>query len=100
MKTKNILIQITGRNQNVILITPPMCFNIENSRMFVQTLEEILSVLGQQPPSETTIDSEPIKIGNKRSNFHLDPELTAPSRRAMVEEDDEEEIYDSLCEMD
>jgi len=100
MKTKNVLIQITGRNQNVILITPPMCFNIENSRMFVQTLEEILNVLGQEPPSENPLDSEPVKVGNKRSNFHLGPSVTTPLRRTLVDDDEEDEMYDSLCDMD
>ena len=100
MKTKNVLIQITGRNQNVILITPPMCFNIENSRMFVQTLEEILNVLGQEPPSESPLDSEPVKVGNKRSNFHLGPSVTTPLRRTLVDDDEEDEMYDSLCDMD
>jgi len=90
MKAKNILIQITGRNQNVILITPPMCFNIENSRMFVQTLEEVLNVLGQEHVRETS-DSEPVKIGSKRSHFHLDTEDPEPHRKntASEEEDDE-----------
>jgi len=99
MKTKNILIQITGRNQNVILITPPMCFNIENSRMFVQTLEEILNVLGQEPPSEN-LDSEPVKVGIKRSNFHLDPSVTTPLRRTFLDDEEEDAMYDSLGDMD
>merc|ERR1711936_102031 len=98
MKTKNVLIQITGRNQNVILITPPMCFNIENSRMFVQTLEEILNVLGQEPPSESPLDSEPVKVGNKRSNILLHTEDSEPSRKIQI--NDEEDEYDSLCDMD
>ena len=98
MKAKNILIQITGRNQNVILITPPMCFNIENSRMFVQTLEEVLNVLGQEHVRETS-DSEPVKIGSKRSHFHLDREDPEPHRKNTASEEEDDE-YDTLCDMD
>jgi len=100
MKTKNILIQVTGRNQNVILITPPMCFNIENSRMFVETLEEILNVLGQKQQRDNTPDSEPIKIDRgerKRVNISLpDPEDSEPGLKYSASEME----YDSLCDMD
>ena len=100
MKTKNIIIQVTGRNQNVILITPPMCFNIENSRMFVKTLEEILNVLGLNQQRENTTDSEPIKIDRgerKRVNISLpDPEDSEPGPKYSASEME----YDSLCDMD
>jgi len=100
MKTKNILIQVTGRNQNVILITPPMCFNIENSRMFVETLEEILNVLGLKQQRDNTPDSEPIKIDRgerKRVNISLpDPEDSEPGLKYSASEME----YDSLCDMD
>jgi len=98
MKTKNILIQLTGRSQNVILLTPPMCFNIENSRMFVQTLEEILDVLIQEHPLGRSSDWEPIKIGSKRSNILLHAEDSEPPRKLYAREEEEE--YDSLCDMD
>ena len=100
MKTKNILIQVTGRNQNVILITPPMCFNIENSRMFVESLEEILNVLGLKQQRDNTPDSEPIKIDRgerKRVNISLpDPEDSEPGLKYSASEME----YDSLCDMD
>jgi len=98
MKAKNIVIQLTGRNQNVILITPPMCFNIENSRMFVQTLEEILNVLDKEPENSLNLEFEPIKIGSKRSNILLHTEDSEPSRKIQI--NDEEDEYDSLCDMD
>jgi len=98
MKAKNIVIQLTGRNQNVILITPPMCFNIENSRMFVQTLEEILNVLEQEPENSLNLEFDPIKIGSKRSNILLHTEDSEPSRKIQI--NDEEDEYDSLCDMD
>ena len=100
MKTKNILIQVTGRNQNVILLTPPMCFNIENSRMFVKTLEEVLNVLGLEQHREKTPDSDSIKIERgerKRANVsQLDPEDSEPALKYNASEIE----YDSLCDMD
>ena len=99
MKTKNILIQLTGRNQNVILLTPPMCFNIENSRMFVETLTEILNMLGQEQSRENTADSEPIKIERgerKRGNIQPQHEDSEPAPKYKASELE----YDSLCDMD
>ncbi len=34
LRVKNILVAITGYNKNILLITPPLCFNMENSRYF------------------------------------------------------------------
>jgi len=99
MKTKHILIQLTGRNQNVILLTPPMCFNIENSRMFVKTLEEVLSGLGLEH-RQNTPDSEPMKLERgerKRVNIsQREPEDSEPARKYNASEIE----YDSLCDMD
>ena len=99
MKTRNILIQVTGRNQNVILLTPPMCFNIENSRMFVKTLEEVLTVLGLQHRQKTP-ESDPIKVERgerKRVTIsQLEPEDSEPARKYTASEIE----YDSLCDMD
>ena len=100
MKTKNILIQVTGRNQNVILITPPMCFNIENSRVFAQTLEEVLNMLGLEQPRYNIAEPETMKIGRgdrKRVHTQPEPEESAPAPKYPVATEVE---YDSLCDMD
>jgi len=99
MKTKNILIQVTGRNQNVILLTPPMCFNIENSRMFVQTLEEILNTLGLEQHAENAADSETMKIVERKrvnTSAQPDPVESEPARKYKATAIE----YDSLCDMD
>ena len=100
MKTKNVLTQVTGRNQNVLLITPPMCFNIENSRMFVKTLDEVLNVLGLEQHRENSPDLESIKMERgerKRVNItQLDPEDSEPAPKYNASEIE----YDSLCDMD
>ena len=36
LKMKQVLVGITGRDKNVILFTPPMCFTIENSRFDIK----------------------------------------------------------------
>ena len=99
MKTKNILIQLTGRNQNVILLTPPMCFNIENSRMFVRTLEEVLNTLGLEQPRENAPDSESMKIVERKrvhTSTQPDPVDSEPARKYKASAVE----YDSLCDMD
>ena len=47
MKNKHILTAVTGRDSNVLLITPPLCFNIENCRTFTNALDQILSTINQ-----------------------------------------------------
>ena len=101
MKTKNVLIQVTGRNQNVILLTPPMCFNIENSRMFVNTLEEVLNMLGLEQQREKSPAIESIKMKRrekKRLNIsQLEPEDSVPALKYRAATEME---HDSLCDMD
>merc|ERR1719249_55945 len=51
LKQKQILVGITGRDKNVILFTPPMCFTIENSRKFAKCLDEVLTSLKSRTTS-------------------------------------------------
>ena len=46
LKMKQVLVGITGRDKNVILFTPPMCFTIENSRRFAKCLDDVLKTIG------------------------------------------------------
>ena len=85
---------ITGKQRNVILITPPMCFNMENCQVLVSALEDILTALNQNP-SKIAIET-------------IEPELEKPANKRIRLEDleseersDEESVeYDILCEMD
>lgn len=45
LRVKNILVAITGYHKNILLITPPLCFNMENSRTLIKTLEEVISLV-------------------------------------------------------
>merc|ERR1712045_1021901 len=42
MKTRQVLVAITGKQSNIILLTPPLCFTMENCRLLVAALEEVL----------------------------------------------------------
>merc|ERR1712045_633483 len=94
MKTRQVLVAITGKQRNVILITPPMCFNMENCQVLVSALEDILTALNQNP-SKIAIET-------------IEPELEKPASKRIRLEDleseersDEESVeYDILCEMD
>jgi len=87
MKNKNILVAVTGRDRNVILITPPLCFNIDNSRMFSETLESIL----------TAIKENPISI-MERDSVILD--VNSPGGKRPRLESEATEDFDALNEMD
>ena len=56
LKTRQVLVAITGRDRNVILITPPMCFNMTNGQVLVQAFIETITELYQNQD----------KFGNKR----------------------------------
>ena len=43
MKTRQVLVAITGKQSNIILLTPPLCFTMENCRLLVAALEEVIS---------------------------------------------------------
>jgi len=87
MKNKNILVAVTGRDRNVILITPPMCFNMENCRVFCEVLESILTAIKENPISIIERDSVIVDL-NKPGG-----------KRARLESEDDDE-YDALNEMD
>lgn len=61
LKQKNILMAITGKNKNILLFTPPMCFNIENSRRLVKSLDEVLTTLERSPNTSVIISRESLE---------------------------------------
>lgn len=54
LKGRQVLVSITGRNKNVLLFTPPMCFTMENSRVFTKCLDDVLGTF----PNPPTLRSE------------------------------------------
>jgi len=55
LKNKNILVAITGKHRNIILISPPMCFNMENGRRLCKSLSEVLSMVEKNLSSHSVI---------------------------------------------
>eukprot|EP00096_Caligus_rogercresseyi_P002631 TRINITY_DN1482_c0_g1_i2.p1 TRINITY_DN1482_c0_g1~~TRINITY_DN1482_c0_g1_i2.p1 ORF type:complete len:194 (-),score=36.10 TRINITY_DN1482_c0_g1_i2:270-851(-) len=43
LASKQILVNIGGNYENIILLSPPLCFNIENCQRFVRSLDEVLN---------------------------------------------------------
>jgi ethanolamine-phosphate phospho-lyase len=43
LKAEKVLVGITGKHRNVLFISPPMCFNIENCRRYFTSIRSILT---------------------------------------------------------
>merc|ERR1711997_972883 len=43
LKAEKVLVGISGKHKNVIFISPPLCFTIENGRRLVYALDSVLS---------------------------------------------------------
>jgi len=101
LKTKQVLVGITGRDKNVLLFTPPMCFTIENSRRFTKCLEEVLTSL---EPLKTQVESRPRsvivqnRVGLKRSvlddSSSIMMELDTESKKIKMSESEEDNYGD------
>merc|ERR1719220_2499058 len=50
LKGKQVLVDLTGKDQNVILFSPPMCFTMENGRVFTKCLDEVLTSTSNRAP--------------------------------------------------
>jgi len=89
LKTRQVLVAITGRDRNVILITPPLCFNMENCQVLVEAFQDILTALNQKQEN----------IGYNMIDYELDKPLSKKIRLEDIEGEESFE-YDDLCEMD
>ena len=52
------LVGISGKHRNVLFISPPMCFNMENCRRLVNSIENVLAKIKFQ------IEFSPEELGN------------------------------------
>jgi len=57
LKAEKVLVGISGKHRNVVFISPPMCFNIENCRRLASSLESVLSKFKTE--SESKLKDEP-----------------------------------------
>jgi len=83
LKQKQVLVGITGRDRNVLLFTPPMCFTIANSTRFVKCLDEVLIEHKKQIPFNPRVRS--VIVPRKRANVELS-ELVKESKKAKISE--------------
>jgi len=105
MKARQVLVGITGRDRNVLLFTPPMCFNIDNSRKFCQALGEVLDLLAEKrgrlgEARQTSVIVSTGRLGGKRSLLQPEPEEAASKRsrqqepgRQVEEQEEQEDNY-------
>jgi len=100
LRQKNTLVAITGRNKNILLFTPPMCFNIENSRRLVKSLDEVLTVLESQPVKQSVIISreslEAVSRAHLKRAFIGSTEVEAAKRTRQESEVEEGEGYEDM----
>jgi len=102
LKGKQVLVDLTGRNENVILFSPPMCFTMENGRVFTKCLDEVLASTSNrapEPPSHQRIShaATSVIVANtlgvrKRSLL----EEAIGEKRARMETTMEEESYEEM----
>jgi len=83
LKQKQVLVGITGRDRNVLLFTPPMCFTIANSTRFVKCLDEVLIENKKQIPFNPRVRS--VIVPRKRANVELS-DLVKDSKKAKISE--------------
>merc|ERR1711936_1160252 len=59
LKAEKILVGICGKNRNVVFISPPMCFTMDNCRRLMAALDKVLSKYSTIiPPSENESNAE------------------------------------------
>ena len=87
LKTKQIWVQITGGERNVILLTPPLCFTRDNSQALVRAIREILTEMRLKPSHDN----------NPTLNNYINIKEITEDLTEKVSDDDG---HDSLCDMD
>lgn len=55
MKERKVLVNVTGIHKNVITITPPLCFTLDNAMMVVKTLDELLEEIEAEEETEADV---------------------------------------------
>jgi len=94
MKEERIILAVQGCERNVILITPPLCFTLENARTLINVFDRVLSKL-EKEPSLPVAPNSILGISNISSDVLLlsspgeevDDEPTAKRQRCYEEMD-------------
>ncbi|TRY71942.1 hypothetical protein TCAL_03935 [Tigriopus californicus] len=96
LKARKILVGITGDHRNILLFTPPMCFTVDNSRRFCQSLDDVLN----ECLTSFNIQSLSLQLQSDGRNFLLDDVLDpqgskGQSRKRLASNDPEEDSVKS-----
>jgi len=102
LKGKQVLVDLTGKEENVILFSPPMCFTMENGRVFTKCLDEVLTSTSNRAPelpSQQRIShaATSVIVANTlgvRKRSILD--VAIGEKRARMEATMEEESYEEM----
>ena len=89
LKSRQIWTQITGRDRNVLLLTPPLCFTIEDGHSLVRALSLLLTERTHRPLQPQCM------LARKREYSRISHVTETISQETM-----EEDFHDSLCDMD
>ena len=57
MREERIILAVQGIERNVVLITPPLCFTLENARTLITVFDKVLCRLEKEPALPTTTTS-------------------------------------------
>jgi len=58
LKTSGILVEMTGRDDNVVLFSPPLCFTMDNGRRFVKAIDQCLEQITGRLREEREVAEE------------------------------------------
>jgi len=64
MREERIILAVQGIERNVVLITPPLCFTLENARTLITVFDKVLCRLEEEPALPTTTTSSILGISN------------------------------------
>ena len=116
LKSKGILVGITGKHKNIILFTPPMCFTLENSRRyahvvmsqsdksnfisrFIKSLSAVLSELSAAQSMESMILLEPSTSGDRKRS-HADNNMDDDEKEEEGKEEKDTEAKRAKLELE
>ncbi|GFR74301.1 alanine--glyoxylate aminotransferase [Elysia marginata] len=98
MKERKIILGVEGKDKNVIVLSPPLCFTTDNARHIVQQFSEVLANIESEAASVglTSLDETG---SNPSGNVTIDVITDQPtiSVHAFSDEDDEEDEESSAA---
>jgi len=71
LKDKRIIVAVEGKNRNIIYILPPLCFSLQNAKIFIEQLDVVISELGEEILEGKPLpSSEPVPFPNWSRKRH------------------------------